>query len=77
MKDHVLGLIGLFALTMILGAAIVMAVHGIKEDALLIILLQGAVNIGLRIVDAPIKPPPGTKIETASTVTTPVEEPKP
>ena len=62
MKDHVATLAGLGSIVLILGTAVVMTVHGIKEDALLIILLTGAVEIGKAIVG--IKPPvaPGTKI---------------
>jgi hypothetical protein len=60
MKDHTATLAGLAAIIMILGAAIVMTVHGIKEDALLIILLTGAVEIGKAIVGiktaAPVAP---------------------
>jgi hypothetical protein len=62
MKDHVATLAGLGSIVLILGTAVVMTVHGIKEDALLIILLTGAVEIGKAIVG--IKPPaaPGAKI---------------
>ena len=55
MKDHIATISGLIAVLMILLAAVTMTFHGIKEDALLIILLTGAVEIGKAIVG--IKPP--------------------
>ena len=45
MKDHIATISGLIAVLMILLAAVTMTFHGIKEDALLIILLTGAVEI--------------------------------
>jgi hypothetical protein len=76
-KDHAIAVLGLCAIFLILAAATVMVFHGIKEDALLLVLFTGAVEIGKLIVGAPAKPPPGTKIETASTITTPEETPNP
>jgi hypothetical protein len=76
MKDHVATLAGLAAIVMILGTAIAMTVHGIKEDALLIILLTGAVEIGKAIVGIKPAPPPGTESSSATSTKTPAAGPQ-
>lgn len=65
MKDHVATWAGLAAVVLILGAAVTMTFHGIKEDALLIILLTGAVEIGKAIVGIKPNVPPDEPKKTA------------
>lgn len=68
MKDHVLPLAGLVSIAMFLGAAVIMTIHGIKEDALLIILLTGSVEVGKAIVGIKPSPQPGTTQLTSVSV---------
>ena len=68
MTDHRMAVYGLIAIFLILTSAVVMVFHGIKEDALLLVLFTGSVEIGRAIVGIKpsTSPAPGTTTITAA-----------
>lgn len=74
MEKHTPILAALVALAMIVGAALVLAFNGFKDETLLAILSTGAVGIASTIAGVkPSAPPPGTTQVTATT--TPPDKP--
>lgn len=78
MKDHAGIMAALIALAMIVGATLVLTLHGMKDETLLAILATGAVGIANTIagVPRPQSPPPGTTVATL-TQTPPDPAPNP
>ena len=77
MKEHA-GILGsLAALLIIIGAGLVLIIHGAKDETLLAIIFTGAVTIAQTIAGIkPAAPPGTTSITQTSTPAEPKETPQ-